>query len=88
MDISLAESGGRELMRQNQENGMLWKGRYDKSSGDWTWRIAEDSLIFESLRDYWVAFKAVASGDAKRDTLPTWVKNKKGDPSDLEELPF
>jgi len=76
------------LWKLIKENGMLWKGRYDKTSGDWTWRIAEDSLIFESLRDYWAAFNAVANGDAKKDTLPTWVKNKKGDLSDLEEIPF
>jgi len=76
------------LWKLIRENGMLWRGRFDKTSGDWTWRIAEDSLIFESLRERWGVFNAVANGDAKKDTLPTWVKNEKPPVPFDDEIPF
>lgn len=75
------------LWKLIRENGTLWKGKFDKTSGEWTWRIAEESLVFDRLRDRWELFNAVASGAAKKDTLPTWVKNEKPDPSDFE-IPF
>jgi len=74
------------LWKLIRENGLLWKGKYN-DAGDWTWRIVEDSFRVETLREHWEKFNAVANGDAKKDTLPTWVKNKKGDPSDFE-IPF
>lgn len=78
-----------------RENGHLWRGNHNKYSGEWTWRIEEDSLCFDRLREYWDVFCAVARGEASRDTLPTWTKSKPAEgrpkPSfeDLDdEIPF
>lgn len=76
-----------------RENGYLWKGSYSKNGGKWTWRVEEDSLCFDRLREHWDHFCAVARGEAARDTLPTWVDSKPsaGKPSfdDLnDDMPF
>ncbi len=65
------------LWKLIRENGNLWKGWYDKTNGDWSWRIEEGSFKGEVLRACWDEFTAVAVGDAEKDTLPTWVKNNK-----------
>lgn len=73
------------LWKLVRENGVLWKGRYDKGSGEWTWNVQESSMIFEHLREHWVKFNAVAKGDAEKDSLPTWAKTSE----DLEpDIPF
>jgi hypothetical protein len=64
------------LWKLVRENGLLWKGRHDKVSGEWSWRIEESSLIFERLREHWETFNAVAKGEAEKSSLPTWVKKK------------
>jgi hypothetical protein len=61
------------LWKLIRENGYLWKGRHDKSTGEWTWRVAEDTLVFEHLRDNWAKFKAVAEERADKLTLPKWL---------------
>lgn len=76
------------LWKLVRENGYLWKGRYDKNSGDWTWAIDLDRLIIERLRERWEAFNAVAKGEAGKDTLPTWIKTKKEDDPLDEDIPF
>lgn len=58
------------------ENGHLWKGKFDKGSGEWGWAIERDTLNFERLREYWRVFNSVAKGDAGKDVLPTWIRNK------------
>ncbi len=72
------------LWKLVRENGLLWKGRHD-AQGEWTWKTEHGSLIFGRLREHWDTFKAVAEGDAPRDTLPTWVKFK-AQPDD--DIPF
>lgn len=62
------------LWKLVRENGLLWKGRNDKVSGEWTWRIEESSLIFERLREHWETFRAVANGTEDRSSLPMWKK--------------
>lgn len=75
------------LWKLIRENGLLWKGKFDKTSGDWTWRVAVDSLLLDQLRNHWELFNAVASGAAKKDTLPTWVKNGTPETS-YSDIPF
>lgn len=79
------------LWKLIQENGLLWRGRFAGSEDEWTWRLDEQTLIFERLREYWDKFVAVAQGVADKSTLPTWQKKKpgKGAFDDLDEdIPF
>ena len=81
------------LWKLIRENGLLWKGRHDKGTGEWTWRIEDDSLIFERLREYWTKFNAVAGGEADRSSLPKWPRRLPGKPGsgfdDMDdEIPF
>ena len=80
------------LWKLIRENGYLWKGQYHKTSGEWTWRVAEDSLIFERLRESWKNLNAVARGEADKSTLPTWVKRnpetKSGFDAIDDDIPF
>jgi hypothetical protein len=68
-----------------RENGFLWQGWHDKSSGKWSWTVQETSLIFERLRDDWAIFIAVAQGEAERSSLPTWEKAAPTKPSDFDD---
>lgn len=83
---SLLTHDEQTLWKLIRENGFLWKGRYDKSSGEWIWRIEEDSLIYERLREHWVTFSAVAKGEQDKSSLPTWVKSKPE--PEIEDIPF
>jgi hypothetical protein len=67
-----------------RENGYLWKGNSNKNNGKWTWRVEEDSLCFDRLRERWDDFCAVARGEASRDTLPTWVDAKPADKPEVK----
>lgn len=58
------------------ENGYLWRGRHAGTENEWTWRVVEESLIFDRLRETWSAFVAVAHGQADKSVLPTWSKRK------------
>ena len=68
-----------------RENGSLWKGRYDKTSSEWTWRIEESSLVIERLREHWELFNQVAKGEVDKAELPTWVKTNE---EPIDEIPF
>ena len=35
-----------------RENGYLWRGNNRKNDGKWTWRVEEDSLCFDRLREH------------------------------------
>ena len=63
------------VWRVIRENGLIWRGGYN-AQNEWSWRVAEDALIFERLRDYWEIFKGVAFGELSKDKLPSWVKQK------------
>lgn len=75
-----------------RETGHVWKGRHDKVSGKWTWRVEEQFLVFDRLRTHWEAFCSVARGDATRDTLPQSSKldpAKKPSVADFDDdIPF
>ncbi len=71
------------LWKLVRENGLLWKGHYDKTSDEWTWHPELGNLIYEKLREHWATFLAVAKGEADKSSLPTWVKQNP-DP----EIPF
>ena len=68
------------LWKLIRENGYLWKGYYEdnklKNVSEWIWEVHLSSIIFERLRDCWVLFKAVAKGEATKDSLPKWDKEK------------
>lgn len=59
-----------------QENGLLWKGAYDKTTQEWSWAVTLSGLIPERLREYWDLFNKVARGEAPKSELPTWIKKK------------
>uniref|UniRef100_UPI00286D8F70 hypothetical protein n=1 Tax=Sphingomonas sp. TaxID=28214 RepID=UPI00286D8F70 len=57
---------------------------------EWSWKVSEDSLIRDRLRDNWDTFKGVAFGDLPKDKLPKWqLKKAKAFDTDLEDdVPF
>ena len=57
------------LWKLIRECGWLWKGRHDED-GYWQWKVKEEYLIFQRLREHWDAFKQVASGEADKSILP------------------
>jgi hypothetical protein len=59
-----------------RENGLLWRGRYHRLHGEWTWEVSERSLIFPLLREHWAAFCAVAEGGSPRSVLPKWQETE------------
>ncbi len=59
-----------------RENGLLWKGHNDQTTGEWVWNVREQGLVFERLREHWATFNAVAQGEAERSGLPKWTKAK------------
>ena len=76
------------LWKLVRENGLLWKGKHD-STGVWTWRIAEESLVMANLREHLLNFNAVACGEADPSTLPKWKKTKTTGFEDFEDdIPF
>jgi len=75
-----------------RENGLLWKGRYDGAPPEWTWKIAENSIVWDTLRKHWQTFRAVASGSQPGSSLPVWQKRmppRVGSRGDLDDkIPF
>lgn len=67
------------LWKLIRENGLLWKGSFDKSSGDYIWDVRNNRPIYERVREHWPAFLAVAKGEADKSILPTWVRSKSAD---------
>lgn len=63
-----------------KENGYFWYGNWSGVNGAFQWKIKEDSLIFDRLREHWDTFKKVALGEEPKSALPAWNKYKsKGD---------
>lgn len=76
------------LWKLVRENGHLWKGKHD-GNGDWVWKVVEDGLVMERLREHWLKFNAVANGEAEPSTLPKWKKTKTSGFEDFEDdIPF
>jgi len=77
-----------------RECGYLWRGQYEGPRQEWAWKIDEDSLVFERLRESWSVLKAVASGEAEKSALPTWQRYKPSTPpsaktsKDDDDIPF
>lgn len=59
-----------------RECGYLWRGSYAGYDETWTWMVREESLIFERLRQHWIAFCRVADTGTGREDLPTWQERK------------
>lgn len=81
------------LWKLVRENGYFWLGRYDKPSGDWTWRVQLDSLIYPRLREHWATLNAIAKGEMDKSSLPAWAKSKPKpapdpDPVPDDDIPF
>lgn len=63
-----------------KENGYFWYGNWSGTNGAFQWKIKEDSLIFDRLREHWDTFKKVSLGEKLKSDLPAWNKYKsKGD---------
>ena len=58
-----------------RENGLLWRGDY-AANHKWKWRVREDGLILERLREYWDLFCAVARGEKSASVLPVAADKK------------
>lgn len=76
------------LWKLIRENGCLWRGNYQRVTGEWTWETEEDSLVFERLREHWDTFTAVAKGEADMGTLPTWPRKKPAPEDRDDDIPF
>jgi hypothetical protein len=77
-----------------RENSFIWRGRYD-SRGEWEWKVAEDKLNFDRLREHWEDFCAVARGERDISVLPRVVSQKepkqepsKGNDEFDDDIPF
>jgi hypothetical protein len=82
------------LWKLVRDNGWVWRGRYDDAD-KWVWRIEEQSLIYERLRERWEDFNAVARGEADKPRLPDWLRERAkpkpapGKRNDVDdEIPF
>jgi len=64
------------LWKLIKENGLLWRGNWRGSNGEFQWKVEESSLIFERLREHWETFNKVASGESPKSALPTWSKTQ------------
>jgi hypothetical protein len=74
-----------------RENGFLWRGHHDESTGEWLWSVEESSFIFERLREHWANFSSVAQGESDRSCLPKWSKIKPlktAGLDDEDDIPF
>jgi predicted transcriptional regulator len=52
-----------------RENGLLWRGDY-AANNKWKWKVREEGLILERLREHWDLFSAVARGETSPSVLP------------------
>lgn len=52
-----------------RENGLLWRGDYADNK-KWKWKVKEEGLILERLREHWDQFCAVARGEKSLAALP------------------
>jgi predicted transcriptional regulator len=52
-----------------RENGLLWQGDYS-ANNKWKWKVREEGLILERLRQHWDLFCAVARGEKNPSVLP------------------
>ncbi len=78
-----------------RECGYLWRGSYGRPpKNEWHWRVNEDALCFDRLREHWDLFCAVANGDKPASELPKWTKSRQPAPKsssefdDFDETPF
>ena len=73
-----------------RENGFLWRGRMIRDV--WEWRVEEDNLRLEHLREHWGNFCAVVDGDEDSSILPKWsgsIKtNAPPEPDLTDDAPF
>jgi len=64
------------IWKMIKENGLLWRGNWRGADGAFQWKIEEDSLMFDRLREHWDTFKKVASGESPKTDLPKWAKRQ------------
>jgi hypothetical protein len=64
------------LWKLIRECGYLWRGGYSTVTDVWTWRIREESIVTDRLREHWETFKSVARGEADKSALPDWPKRR------------
>jgi hypothetical protein len=82
------------LWKLIRENGYLWRGGFNPITKEWGWKVREEGVILDRLRQWWPVFKTVAQGEADKDTLPSWTKTMPEEkdedvaPMDEEDIPF
>jgi len=80
------------LWKLIRECGYLWRGGFN-AADEWTWRIREEGIVTDRLREHWEALKCVARGELDKSALPSWPKRRtppidtdRG-PDDDEDIP-
>lgn len=53
-----------------RECSWIWRGHYG-ANGKWSWKLTEESLNFQRLRESWDMFCAVARGEQSSTALPS-----------------
>ena len=81
------------LWKLIRENGFVWRGGFNLVTKEWVWKVREEGIILDRLRQWWETFRAVARGEDKA-ALPTWTKTMPEEkdedvaPMDDEDIPF
>jgi hypothetical protein len=82
------------LWKLIRENGYVWRGRFNPER-QWTWTVAEGSLVHENLRKHWDDFNLAASREDGAAYLPTWQReadngqvSKAGQEITEDDVPF
>lgn len=56
--------------------GWFWRGNYNDNK-EWIWKVKENSLVFNRLRENWDILNKVAKGELTEDQLPDSPSKKK-----------
>src|ERR1700722_2648449 len=51
------------LWKLIRENGFVWRGGFNLVTKEWVWKVREEGIILDRLRQWWETFRAVARGD-------------------------
>ena len=57
-----------------RENGSLWRGSYEGGDREWEWKLDNESIVWDNIREHWDDFREVARGTKPASVLPTWKK--------------
>lgn len=60
------------LWKLIQENGYLWRGKFNIVTNRWVWSVREEDINWGRVREEWETFNKVASGEYDKTALPAW----------------